>query len=48
MEEEEETKKVMEVSEKDPDSHEVTSGVQDSVGSSYHENSDTTNGIGAD
>jgi hypothetical protein len=48
MEEEEETKRVKGISEKDSDSHDVTSGVQESVGSSYQENSKTTNGIGGE
>lgn len=48
MEEEEETKTVEEISEKDSDGHEVISGVQESVRSSYQENNNTTNGIGAE
>ncbi|KAF5453352.1 hypothetical protein F2P56_028258 [Juglans regia] len=45
MEEEEETKEFMEISTKDSDGHEVVSGMQESMGSSYQENSNTDPGI---
>lgn len=45
MEEEEETKEFMEISMKDSDGCEVVSGMQESMGSSYQENSNTNPGI---